>query len=104
MKTIKDHEDFRIFIGIVKGEPFHWKPVWCRTKRSFHKLENGKDFKWINTWSYYIPVTVRVFWLWWCLGISIKPKNIGGKIPQRYVKYENTHLAPMEYPHGSWRD
>jgi len=101
---IKETENFKLKINNVKGEPFHWKPVWCGAKHNYHRVENGKDFKFINTWSYYIPIMNRVFWLWWCLSFTIKPKLISGKIPQRYVPLKDTHLELMDLPHGSWQD
>ncbi len=101
---IKRTENFQLKIYQVSGEPFHWKPIYDCIKHSFWKVENGIDFKWVNTWAHYIPVTNRCFWLWWCIDFTVFPKNIGGKTPCRYVNLNKTHLEPMKYPHGSWRD
>lgn len=101
---IKENEKFKLRIYNVNGEPFHWKPVYDSINHNYHRLQNGKDFKFVNTWSYYMPITNRFFWLWWCLDFTIKPKLISGKTPNRYVEFRKTHLELMDLPHGSWKD
>ena len=101
---IKKHKNFEFGINRVKGEPFHFKPVYCAHNKNFFKVENGKDFKWINTWAHYVPTTIQCFWFWWCIYFKVFPKNIGGKTPQRYVEFRKTHLELLDLPHGSWRD
>lgn len=84
----------------------YWKPEWSGYKENFHKMENGKGFKFVNTWSYMIPTTIQVFFLKWIFYIKIKPKLISGdpKYPQKYVKFEQTHLSAMGLPEGNWND
>lgn len=101
---IKENERFTFKIYNVKGEPFHLKPIYDSINHSYHRMENGKDFKFVNTWSYYIPVAVRMFFLWWCFDFSIKPRLLSGKTPSRYVDIKDTHLQLMGLPHGSWQD
>lgn len=101
---IKENSNIKISIHRVKGEPFHLRPICDCIKYNYHRIENGKDFKFINAWSYYIPIGNRFFWLWWCLTIKIKPTLLSGKAPIRYVDFKKTHLELLDLPHGSWRD
>lgn len=95
----------RFEIGIIKrrGE-WYWKPEWCGSKSNFHKHENGKDFKFINTWSYYILTNIQLFFLCWIFYITIKPELISGNIPQKYVEFEKTHLVLFNVPEENWND
>lgn len=101
---IKRTENFELGINRIKGSPFYWRIKYSGAKDHFFKVENGTDFKWLNTWAYYVPTLVQCFWGWWSIYLKIFPQNIGGKQPQRYVKIENTHLGPLKLPHGSWKD
>lgn len=96
-----------ISIKIVKKpkcEKFRWKSHWESMNYNYFKVKNGKDFKYINTWSYYMPEVNRCFWLWWIVVIKIKPKLISGETPNRYVRFEDTHLELMDLPKGNWDD
>lgn len=91
-------------IGIIKIGTFYWKPSWSGAKSSFHSLENGKGFKFVNTRSYYVTTTIQLFVFWWVIYLKIKPELLSGKLPIRYVKFEDTHLNLMDIPHGKWSD
>lgn len=91
-------------IGIHKSGKWYWKPEWCLHNANFHKVENGVEFKFINTWSYFVPTVIQLFIFKLIFYIEIKPELISGnpEFPQRYVKLEDTHLALMDTPVGSW--
>ncbi len=91
-------------IGITRGSVRYWKPTTCGVMDNFHKLENGRDFKFVNTWSYYVQTLIQIFWLKYIFYVKITPKLLSGKTPQRYVKFEDTHLDLLDLPHGSWKD
>lgn len=97
-----DKEKFEI--GVRKTQKWYWKPKWSGANSNFVRVQNGRDFKYINTWSYFILTTIQLFFLGWVVYINIKPKLIGGELPIRYVKFENTHLNLMDIPQGSWYD
>ena len=101
---LKKHKNFKLVICNPKGEPFHWKPVYSGSLHNYHRLENGKEFMFVNTWSYYIPVVISVYWLWWKLYIKIFPKLLSGKTPIKYVEFNKTHLPLLNLEEGSWRD
>lgn len=95
----------RFEIGIhFKTGKFYWKPEWSGSVSNFHKLENGKDFKFVNTWAYFIPTVIQLFIFNMIIYIEIKPELISGKHPSKYVAFEETHLALMDIPDGSWAD
>lgn len=100
--TIIERETWKI--GITRSGHRYWKPTTCGQLDNFHSLENGKDFKFVNTRSYYIPTVIQIFWLKWILYIKITPKLLSGKEPQRYVKFEETHLDLLDLPKGNWND
>lgn len=101
---IVNRETIEIGISYRSGKPIYWKPEWCGTQENFHKLDNGKDFKFLNQWSYFVPIITQLFWLKFIFYIKIKPKLISGdpKYPSRLVRIEDTHLSVCELPHGSW--
>jgi hypothetical protein len=102
MAKIIDKERFEI--GIHKSGKVYWKPEWCVHIHCFHKVENGRGFKYINTWTYYIPTTIQLFWLKFIFYIKLKPKLISGDKPIKYVEFDKTHLSLMDLPEGSWSD
>lgn len=76
-------------IGIKKsgkGEKWHWKPTPVNTLHNYHKLKNDKSFKHVNTWSYYIPVLIQIFWFNKIIFIKLKPKLLSGNDPIKYKK------------------
>jgi hypothetical protein len=91
-------------IGITTSAITYWKPTTCGQLDNFFKVKNGKDFKFLNTWSYYVPTFIQIFWLRWIFYIKITPKLISGEEPVRYVKFEDTHLEIMDVPKGNWDD
>ena len=91
-------------IGILKSGQFNWKAEWCNHLDNLHRVENGKDFKFLNTWSCYVPTTIQLFWLKFIFYIKIKPEVISGKTPIKLVKFEDTHLQLMNLPEGNWND
>lgn len=91
-------------IGIVRTSHRYWKLETCGVMDNFHKIENGTDFKFINARSYYMNTCIEIFWLKFKFYVLIKPKLISGNIPQRYVKFEDTHLDLLDIPHGNWND
>lgn len=91
-------------IGITRCSVRYWKPTTCGTLSNFHAIENGKDFKFVNTKSYYVNTLIQIYWLKWILYIKLKPKLLSGNTPIIYVKYENTHLDLMDLPQGNWND
>lgn len=103
---IVSHEKFEIGINWINWRSCYWKPKWDLHNDNFHKIENGREFKFINSWSYFVPTTIKLFFLKFIFYIKIKPKLISGdpRYPQRYVEFEQTHLHLMDIPHGSWAD
>ena len=101
MKLV-DKEKFEI--GIRKSGKWYWKPEWCGANDNFFRVENGRKFKYINCWSYFVMTTIQLFFLKWIFYIQIKPKLISGERPMRYVKFKDTHLDLMDIAHGSWAD
>jgi hypothetical protein len=101
MKFIKN-EYFEI--GLKKSKQWTWKPSPENTLHNYHKLVNGKGFKFVNTRSYFVPILIRIFWLNILFYMELKPKMISGYKPIRYVKYEDTHLELMDLPQGNWDD
>ena len=91
-------------VGVKWTGQFRWKPEWCGQLDNFHRVENGKDFRYVNTWSYYVPTLVQVYWLRFSIYVKIKPKLIGPEKPRRYVPFEDTHLELMDIPEGNWND
>lgn len=91
-------------IGIKKINGFYRKPTWSGAKSSFHSMDNGKDFKFVNTKSYYVTTTIQLFVFWWVIYLQIKPELLSGKLPIRYVEFKDTHLDLMDIPHGNWDD
>lgn len=99
------HEYFEInAIRSGKGEKWHWKPKIEMILLNFHKVENGKGFKYVNTWSYFLPGTIRVFWFGLLISLKLKSKLISGETPKKYVEFEKTHLELMGLPEGNWCD
>lgn len=91
-------------IGITRCGVRYWKPTTCGHLGNFHTIENGKDFKFVNTQSFYIPTLIQLYWLKWILYVKITPKLLSGKEPIRYVKFEDTHLELLDLPKGNWND
>jgi hypothetical protein len=92
-------------IGIHKSGRWYWRPTWCGSNDNFHTIENGKNYKFVNTRSYFVMTTIQLFWLRFIFYIQIKPKLISGEgTPQRYVPIEETHLELLDLPHGKWSD
>lgn len=92
-------------IGICKSGSMYWRPQWSGFNDNFHRLENGKDFKYMNTWSYFVMTTVQLFWLRFIFYIQIKPERISSEHPQKYVRFEDTHLTLMDdVKLGKWSD
>jgi len=87
-----------------KGSKFRRKPYWEAFKSCYWSVENGKDFKYVNCKSHYMPKVNRCFWMWWIIVVEIKPKLISGETPNKYVRFEDTHLQLMDLPEGSWKD
>ena len=102
MKLIKN-KNFELGINWYKYK-LHWKPTYVGHLDSFHKHNNGKGFKFTNTWSYYVPTMIQCFWLKFIIYIKIKPKLISGKKPIKYVRFDKTHLSMMDLPEGNWDD
>jgi hypothetical protein len=94
----------RFEIGIKKAGTIYWRPTWCGSADNFHKMENGREFKFVNTWSYFVLTTIQLFWLKWIFYIQIKPEIISGEYPMKYVPFEDTHLAIMNIKDGKWTD
>lgn len=99
------HQYFEITVNRSgKGEKWHWKPIVEMMLSNFHKIENGKGFKYVNTWSYFTPRKIRVFWLGLLISLRLKPKLISGETPKKYVEFEKTHLDLLDLPEGNWSD
>jgi hypothetical protein len=94
----------RFEIGIHKSGKWYWKPTWSGGSDNFHSMENGKNFKFVNTRSYFVMTTISLFWLRFIFYIKIKPELISGEHPRRYVPIEETHLDLLNLPHGKWSD
>lgn len=95
----------RFEVGIHKSGKWYWRPEWSGSVDNFFKVQNGRDFKFINTWSYFIPTTIQLFFLKWIFYIQIKPELISGSHPMKYVPFDETHLALMDdIKDGSWAD
>lgn len=99
-----ERKSFSFTLKKLHKDEWSFKPSHYCALDNYHRIINGKGFKYINTWSYYIPTTINLCWLIFKLQIKIKPKLLSGKIPIRYVKYENTHLELMDLPQGNWDD
>jgi len=95
----------RFEIGIHRSGKLYWRPEWSGATDNFFRVENGKHFQYINTWSYLVPTTIQLFWFRWIFYIQIKPERISGEQPMKYVKFEETHLALMDdVKDGKWSD
>lgn len=91
-------------ITIGRAGHFYPKLTYCGVRENWHKHENGRDFQFINLWSYYIKTEYHIYWLWFRMCIILKPELLSGEVPQRYVRIEDTHLDLLNLPHGSWKD
>ena len=91
-------------IGTKSTSVWSLKPEWNTINCNYFRVQNGKDFKFINTWSYFIPTEIRLYFLIWIFYIKIKPKRISSETPSRYVRFEDTHLELLNIPHGKWSD
>lgn len=102
MVTLKRHRHFEI--GINKSGKWYWKPQWGGTRENFHKMENGKGFKFMNTWSYYVPTSIELFWLKFIFYVKMKPRRVSGEKRIKYVDFKKTHLGVMDLPEGNWNE
>lgn len=91
-------------IGIHKSGRWYWSPTWCGHSTNFHSMENGWQFKFVNTRSYFVITTIQLFFLKFIFYLKIKPELISGEFPSRYVMLEDTHLNLLDLPHGKWTD
>ena len=96
-------DDKNFTLGVTwrwKGRKWYWKPEYIGHLDNYHRLENGKGFRFKNVTSYYIPMDIQCLWLKFIFYIKIKKKYLGG--PQRYVLLEDTHLQLMDLPKCNW--
>lgn len=103
MKLIS-RKQFELGVHWKNRGKFYWRPEWSGSLSNYHRVENGKDFRFVNTWSYFIPTTIQLFIFNLIIYINIKPELISGEKPIKYVPFEETHLSLMNIPDGSWAD
>jgi len=103
MTIIKQKDWTLTFSAKPKGETFFWRPNFCSVKGSFHKIEDGPGFSYINTFSHYITTQIWVTWLFWTLRLYIKPEPLQST-PCIYMEYKKEDLHLFQLTHGSRKD